>query len=408
LAVVRLHAQRAEDLTAPVTVAIRAVLTPAFVHAAVTNFFFIASLSCFILLPLYIHEVGGTEVEVGLIMGIYHVAGIVCQPLVGVWVDRLGRRPFMLVGAWLVALSALAFLASSSSLVFAFLRVIQGIGFSAFFVANYTLVVDLAPAERRGWALGIYGIFGLSATALTPLASEWLIRNLGYPPFFALAALLALVGLALVWRTSEPRATIPAPRPGLVAMQEGLGDLFRLPMALAFIFGIGVGTISTFLPTFAELLGVRHLAFFYTGYAGAAILVRAGGGQLIDSLGRRAVIVPSFFLLSAGGGILALLAILVDARTTLPVLPFLFLAGFVAGSAHGFLYPALSALLIDLAPDARRGSAVGLFSSVILAGHALGSMLFGYVAHGLGYGVLWTALTLLVALGFGASFRLSP
>jgi MFS family permease len=120
------------------------------------------------------------------------------------------------------------------------------------------------------------------------------------------------------------------------------------------------------------------------------------------------VIVPSFFLLSAGGGILALLAILVDARTTLPVLPFLFLAGFVAGSAHGFLYPALSLLLIDLAPDARRGSAVGLFSSVILAGHALGSMLFGYVAHGLGYGVLWTALTLLVALGFGASFRLSP
>lgn len=386
--------------------AVSAVLTPAFRRTAVTNFFFIASLNCFLLLPLYIQQVGGTEVEVGLIMGIYHVSGIVCQPLVGVWVDQLGRRPFMLAGTGLVAVSAIAFSASASPLVFAFLRVLQGIGFSAFFIANYTLIVDLAPAERLGWALGIYGIFGLLATALTPLASEWVIRSLGYPAFFGLATLLALVALLLAWRSREPDRRIAASSAGLSAIREGLGELFRLPMGLAFIFGLGIGTIFTFLPTFAELLGVRHLALFYTGYAGSAILIRALGGQLIDSLGRRAVIVPSFFLLSAGGTILALLAFLVHAHAPIPVLPFLFLAGFLAGGAHGFLFPALSALLIDLAPEARRGSVIGIFSSVILTGSALGAMVFGYVVHGLGYGVMWAILTLLLVLGFGASFRL--
>ncbi len=62
------------------------------------------------------------------------------------------------------------------------------------------------------------------------------------------------------------------------------------------------------------------------------------------------------------------------------MLPFLFLAGFLAGGAHGFLYPALSALLMDVTPERRRASAVGMFSSVFLVGNALGAMLFGYVA----------------------------
>ena len=83
-----------------------------------------------------------------------------------------------------------------------------------------------------------------------------------------------------------------------------------------------------------------------------------------------------------------------------------FLAGLLAGSAHGFLYPALAALLMDLTLEARRGSAVGVFSAVLLAGNALGSIVFGFVAHGLGYGVMWTALTFLLAAGFGLSLRL--
>lgn len=385
-----------------------AVLTGPFLRAALTNFFFIASLNCFVLLPLYIQRLGGTEVEIGLIMGIYHASGIVCQPLVGIGVDRLGRRPFILVGAGMVVLSTAAFLVSVSPVAFGLLRVLQGIGVSAFFVANYTLIVDLVPTERRGWALGVYGVFGLLSTALAPVAGELVIRSFGYPALFVLATILALVALVLARYVREPPSLTLASGTSLAAIQAGLGELFRLPMALSFAFGLGIGTIFTFFPTFAELLGVRRLALFYTGYAGAAILVRAVGGSLIDSLGRRAVIVPSLFLQAAGGAILALLAFFADARAPMPVLPFLLLAGFLAGGAHGFLYPALSALVMDRAPAAQRGSVMGIFSSVILTGTAMGAMVFGYVAHGWGYGVMWAAVTLLLAIGFGASFRLPP
>ena len=136
------------------------------------------------------------------------------------------------------------------------------------------------------------------------------------------------------------------------------------------------------------------------------MLVRVVGGNLIDVRGRRAVIIPCMFVQSAATCIIALVAVLFAPSLRLPVLPFIFLAGFLAGAAHGFLYPAMSALLMDVTPERRRGSAVGIFSSVILVGNSFGAIAFGYVAHGLGYAVMWSALTVLLIVGSFLSVRL--
>jgi len=48
----------------------------AFARATITNFFFFFSLNCFILLPLYIEGAGGTEIEIGIVMGLYITHGI--------------------------------------------------------------------------------------------------------------------------------------------------------------------------------------------------------------------------------------------------------------------------------------------------------------------------------------------
>ncbi|MGH7350348.1 MAG: MFS transporter, partial [Candidatus Rokuibacteriota bacterium] len=189
-------------------------------------------------------------------------------------------------------------------------------------------------------------------------------------------------------------------------IREGLLELRHMHMLLGLFFGLGTGTIFTFLPTFGEELGITSVGLFYTAYAVAAMLVRVVGGNLIDVRGRRAVIIPCLFVQAAATGVLALVALLFWPPLRLPVLPFIFLAGFLAGAAHGFLYPAMSALLMDVTPERRRGSAVGIFSSVILVGNTIGAIAFGYVAHGLGYAVMWSALTALLALGSFLSVRL--
>ena len=377
-----------------------------FVRTMLTNFFFFGSLNGFVLLPLYIHRLGGNEAAIGLVQGMYSAAGILCQPLVGAWIDRIGRRLFMVLGVTVLTVSSAAFVVTTSIPALGVLRAVQGVGFSAFFVANYIHVVELVPYERRGWALGIYGLSGLLSTSLAPLAGEFLVRHVGFAWFFAWTTLLAGAALALVFRMRDVRPPSLTGGPDLDAVRRGIEELLHLHMGLALCFGLGTGTIFTFLPTFAERLGVRGLGLFYTAYAVAAMLVRVAGGELIDTLGRRAVIIPSMFIQAGAACMLALVAVFVAPAGSIPILPFLFFAGFMAGGAHGFLYPALSALLMDVTPERRRGSAVGTFSSVVLVGNALGSMAFGYVAQGLGYGVMWSALALLLLTGFLASIRL--
>ena len=379
---------------------------PLFIRTTLTNFFFFAGLNCFLLLPLYIQGLGGSEIEIGVVMGLYSAAGIVCQPLVGAWVDAFGRRPFMRFGTATVVVTELVALVSDSVGVFGVLRLLQGIGYSAFFVSNYTMAIDLVPVERRGWALGIYGVAGLTSTALAPLAGEWMVSRYGFRGLFVLAALLTSVAVALVWRIPERRAHIDAAPGRLPALQGSLDLVVQRPMLIALVFGLGSGALFTFMPTFAESLGVSSLALFYTAYAGAAMLVRVTSGGLIDSRGRCAVIVPSMLIQGLATGILAALGLQLARGHQLPVLPFLFLGGFLAGGAHGFLYPGLAALVTDATTAARRGAVVGLFSAAVLSGNALGAIVFGYLAARLGYGLMWTALSVILLMGFALSVKL--
>jgi MFS family permease len=371
----------------------------AFLKATATSFFFFASLNCFFLLPLYIEQLGGTEVAVGVVMGVYSGVGIVCQPLIGPWVDAVGRRPFMLLGCVLVVLSSLLASVATGVPLLGVVRVLQGLGFSAFFVANYSYVLDLVPIERRGWALGIYGLSGMASTALAPLFGEMVIRRFGFRPLFAACGLLALVTCAIVWTLRErERVDVPT-APSFPSIRSLREDVLHRHMAIAVFFGLGSGTLFAFLPTFGERIGVRTLALFYVAYACAAMLVRVVAGHWIDTRGRRAIIVPSMFVQAAGVALLAALAFLISRVSGLPPLPVLFVVGLMAGGAHGFLYPGLAALVADQAHETRRGAVIGVFSAVFLIGNSGGAFLFGYVAHHFGYGAMWSTLAALLLAG---------
>jgi MFS family permease len=333
--------------------------------------------------------------------------GILCQPLIGPWVDVVGRRPFMLAGAGLNLAASLLATAPGGVGLLALVRILQGLGFSTFFVASFSYVVDIIPPARRGWALGLYGVSGFVATAIAPLIGEWVIRTAGFRPMFAISTVLAAATYALVWPMREARRDASMPTtlaPGQV--RAALGDVWQTPMFVSVFFGLGSGTIFAFMPTFAEALGVSTASLFYTAYAGAAIAVRLMGGRLIDTRGRRAVIVPSMFTQVGTAALLATLGFLVVRTSATPVLPVLFIAGLLSGAAHGFLYPGLAALVTDRTPSDRRASVVGIFSAMFLVGQTTGAFAFGYVAHAGGYGVMWSALTVLLIVGGVVSLRL--
>ncbi len=334
-------------------------------------------------------------------MGIYSAAAVVIQPLVGGWVDRFGRRPFQVAGASLVTFAALAFAAAERlSPLFSILRILQGIGHATFFVANFAFVADLVPAGRRGQALGIFGLSGLVSMAISPTLGELLIRAFGFRTLFLTAA---VVGLAAFLVTLRLRESARPPR-GLLPRQSlnrllSVVTLTLLPLLLGGSFGVSHGTLFTFVPTYGKALGIPSLALFYVSYALCALLVRTVGGRLVDRLGPRTILVPMFGLIALAGALLASLSWFSGAASAAGLV----LVGALAGTAHGFVYPALTVHLMTLASEAQRGEILGWFGAVTIFGSGAGAIVFGYVAQALGYPIMF----LLLAAFLGSSATLA-
>jgi MFS family permease len=70
------------------------------------------------------------------------------------------------------------------------------------------------------------------------------------------------------------------------------------------------------------------------------------------------------------------------------------------------LYPALTALVVDVTPSERRGRVVGVFMAFILLGQAGGAAGFGHLAHAVGYGPMFGILSILLAGACALAFRL--
>ena len=383
------------------------ILTAAFVTAAVANFLFFTGLAGFVLLPLHLRRLGATDGQLGLIMACFSATAIVVQPVVGAWVDRGGRRAFLVTGALLTSGVALLFAAAPETLgLFPLLRALQGVAFSVFFIANFTVVVDLVPPDRRGQALGIFGISGLVSGAVGPALGELLVQAAGFRGLFLAAAVLPLLAAGISARLHLP----PEPRrldtgEGLPGLLRGIVSAPRLPMTLGAAFGLGQGVMFTFFPTYALDLGVRWVGLFAVTYSGAALGVRATASGLADTIGRRAVIIPALALQAGATVLLSSLGLL--ARSLgFPAGPFLALAGLLAGAAHGLLYPALTALVVDVTPPERRGRVVGVFMAFILLGQAGGAAGFGHLAHVVGYGPMFGILSILLAGACALAFRL--
>jgi MFS family permease len=236
-----------------------------------------------------------------------------------------------------------------------------------------------------------------ATSAVGPALGELIVDVAGFRGLFLVAAVLPLLAAGISTRLRLP----PDPPPH--AIRGGLPDLLRgvlsappLPMALGAAFGLGNGVMFTFFPTYAVDLGVRWVGVFAVAYSMAALGVRATASGLVDTVGRRTIIIPALTLQAAATALLAGLGVLVRGLGV-SAGPLLGLAGLLAGAAHGLVYPALTALVVDTTPPARRGRVVGVFMAFILLGQAGGAAGFGYLANAIGYGLMFGILTLPLA-----------
>lgn len=352
------------------------------------NFVFFLNFASFFLLPLHLKELGVTERTIGYVMGTAGFAGLCVLPFLGTLLDRVGRRSFVTAGALTMALASFAYIAvpGVGPLLF-LLRVVQGVSFTSAFVTASTLAVELAPIERRGEALGLFGISTLTTHAIAPALGEVVARRFGFAALFAIAGSLGLCAAALTLRIRAPE------RPRSAAGSAGA----RLPRmailwtgaAMMVACGLGFGAVLTFVPTFVHAIGLEHVAPFFISYTVAAVAVRLAFGGLSDRVGRRRVLLPS----------IALLAVAVLVLGWVHSVAALVCVGLLFGAGQGMVYPTANALMVDLSQPENLGRVQTLFSGAFSIGVAASAFIFGGVIERFGYPAAFTVAAACIAVG---------
>ncbi len=326
-------------------------------------------------LPSYVHgPLHAGDLAVGVVVGAFAITSVVCRPLAGRRADVHGRRVVLVVGSLAMALGGVLYLLAGSIPALIAARLAVGAGEGALYTAGATWAVDLAPQDRRGLVLGIFGLAVWGGLSLGPVTGELLRAHAGYSAVWVLTAALPLAGAAIAMRLPEP-AGAGAGRAFRGAPPARLPRAARRPGIALALANIGYAALAGFVVLKLSALGVGGGASVFTAFALAVFASRLAFGRIPDRLGARATATTAALVEAVG------LAIIAFAHSLAAALA----GGLVMGMGFSMLFPALALMVVGEVPDDRRGSAMGAFTAFFDVGVGLGGPLAGATAALAGY-----------------------
>lgn len=336
------------------------------------------------ILPLFARSFGVGYGATGLLISVFAFTRLVVGPLVGPLVDRFGERLSAAVGVTIVGVSSLLTgLAPTFPLVVTF-RGAGGAGSALLFTALTSYLMKTVPKDRMGRTLGLfYGSFNLGVIAGAPLGGV-IAEHFGLAsPLFFYAALLFVAGGMYMWLVRNPARAVrgsgqeqgaPSGMKHLLRRRAFLTTIF---LNFSYLWMIGA-VFDTLVPLFGQDgLGMSPGAIgaIFSVALATELAVLYPAGSAADRLGRRPVVIPS----------MAALAVLVATLGLAPTPLILGTLMALLGIASGYAGVPPGAMLADVAPGERTGTAVGIFRFAGDVGFVLGPLIGGFAASAFGF-----------------------
>jgi MFS family permease len=346
-------------------------------------------------LPSFVHgPLHSGDLAVGIVVGAFAVTSVVCRPLAGRQADARGSRVVLVAGSLAMALGGALYLLAGGIPALLAARLAVGAGEGALYTAGATWTVQLAPEQRRGFALGMFGLAVWGGLSLGPVAGELLRAHAGYSAVWVLTATLPLAAAAIAVRLPEParwaadRAARGAPPPALLPRAA------RRPGIALALANIGYAALAGFVVLKLSALGVGGGASVFTAFAVAVFASRLALGRIPDRAGARATATAAALIEALGLAIIAL------AHS----LPAALAGGLVMGVGFSMLFPALALMVVGEAQDDRRGAAMGAFTAFFDVGVGLGGPLAGATAALAGYPAVFALAAVAALAAAGLAF----
>ncbi len=245
------------------------------------------------------------------------------------------------------------------------LRFLEATGLGFLWLVSETWINALAPSEKRGQIMGLYGMAFSGGFASGPLLVA-LIGSHGWEPFAITAGILAVSSLPMIIAAFSHYAhDSETPHGYRIILRLG-----RFIFFLAFAAGLFEATVFALMPlyTLAEGLNESWTLYALSALSAGGIALQYPMGRLADVVGRYALMV-----MTALGVLTSVIAIpyVIDTFVWLMVVLFFF-----GGSIFG-LYTLGLILLGDTFKSANLVSATALFIIVYESGSIVGPAITG-------------------------------
>lgn len=321
-------------------------------------------------LPALRSVFGISDSQVGLLITVYTLPGVVLGPVVGIVADRIGRKRTVVPLLCLFGVAGAGVAAATSFRQVLLLRTLQGVGGSALITLSVALIGDLYRDDNRAALLGINGSVISTGAAGYPLVGGVLAGLRWNAPFLFFGVGVA-VGIAAVMilpasaegdrrtrrylRTLLAEVTDPTVVGWLCAVFAALflfygAALTAVPLVLSDGFGLSSQRIGPILSVVAVAGGLTSSQY----------------GRLAARYGHRQLLVAGFFSYAGGlGGLwVAPSAVAVGAALSL------------FGVGNAIVITTVDSSLIDTVTADLRAGVLGVRTGVFRLGQTLGPLGF--------------------------------
>jgi MFS family permease len=364
--------------------------------AAVSFFTDVSSEMIYPLLPVFLTTVLGASAGfIGAIEGAAESTAALLKLGSGWWSDRVRKRKvFVVVGYTLASVARPLIAAAQSATQVLLIRVSDRVGKGLRNSPRDALIADSVDPRLRGRAFGLRSAADNAGALLGPLIAFAILKwaGLSLRTVFWLSAIPGAIAIvvAIVGVREVERHT---PVGKKTELGTGMGKRFWALLVVIFIFTLGNST-DAFLLLRARQLGVpiALAPILWALLNGVKSISNVPGGTLSDRIGRRPTLI-------AGWAVYALVYFLF-ARATHAWHAWALFAGY--GVFFGLTEGTELAMIADVAPALRRGSAYGWYYLAIGIGALPASLMFGALWDRFGAPFAFTvgaALALVAAIG---------
>lgn len=340
----------------------------------------------------FVYSVTGSAFQTTVVGMLQTISSIVCAPLIGFLVDRLPKKPILVVTDCLrgVVLGVVPWLLPNEALTVEVLYVLvflYGLASAVFTPALSASMPFLVSAKHFTAGNAILQSTTSIGIILGPVMSGIGIAALGPKDVLSLNTLtyLASVALLLPMRFSSVRSTPASITQSLpMAMRDAFRFTFRAPallrlIVIASLYTFGSAALTTLLPVYGRSL--FHFGPVEVGYLWSSL----GVGFLIVSLALLPVsrwpLRARLYLLAISSGVSGVALILL-LWTMKPGMAFLLMV--IVGAGLGTLTPIAWGMLQEFSPLSMLGRVMGFYTAMAMTTSLLGIWFFGWVTQSSG------------------------